>query len=113
MSNYDPIRDMLDCAPRKDEVSKALSIVNTAATVVVAIAAVFAVIAQSKDNPKLAWGLAVIASLALASTLVRPVVAFVRKARARAHDETAARNAFPEFREFVRRFGAFVSNTTN
>jgi hypothetical protein len=50
---------------------------QTTAAIVVALATVFSVVAQSKDNPKLAVALVALSSLVFVSTFARRVVTFL------------------------------------
>jgi len=85
------------------------AIVHTTAAVVVALATVFAVIAQSKDNPRLAWVLVSLTLVTLVWTFGRRVTAFFGTRRVRAVRDKAARAQHHELLRFAKRFAQFTN----
>ncbi len=73
---------------------------QTSATVVGALATVFAlVLAQAKDNPKIVWTLVVVAALSLLAIIepfVRRLIAFIQTRRVRRTRDKAARTEHAE-----------------
>jgi hypothetical protein len=84
-------------------------ITQTAAAVVVALATVFAVIAQSKDNPRLAWVLVSLTLVTLVWTFGPRVAAFFGTRRVRTVRDRAAQAHHHELLRFARRFGQFTN----
>lgn len=93
-----------------EKTSSSVSLIQTAATLVVAVAAVFSVLAQSKDNPRLAWALIFVALLVAGSTFSKPVIDFVRERKLRTVRNKAAKDHYVELLQFSRRFAKFVAS---
>lgn len=85
------------------------SAIQTTAAIVVALATVASVIAQSKDNPKLAVGLVVLSLLVLGWTFASRMIAFVQTRRVLAARNKAARTEHAELLRFARRFAQFTN----
>jgi hypothetical protein len=85
------------------------STIQDVAAIVVAIAAVVSVVAQSKENPRLAVGLVLVAALIGGSVYLRPLINFVRRGRARARRNKIARAHYPEFLQFAKRLWKFIN----
>ncbi len=84
-------------------------IIQTAAAVVVALATVFAVIAQSRDNPRLAWALVSLTMVLLILTFGSRVVALFQVRRVQAARNRAAQTQHHELLRFARRFAQFTN----
>jgi len=85
---------------------------QTMAAIVMALAAVFAVIFQSKGDPKFAWTLVgLIALVLLVSALMyaNHVLAFFRVRKVRAARDRAAREQHAELLRLARRFAQFAN----
>jgi hypothetical protein len=83
---------------------------QTTAAIVMASAAVFAVITQSKGDPKFAWALLSLILLALALMYGNRVLAFFRVRRLQAARNKAARTHHVELLRFARRFAQFTNS---
>lgn len=82
---------------------------QAAASVVIALTAVFSVIAQSADNPVFAWALIALALLVLLSVFFGRVTRWGRDKIHQARRNRVARQQWPEFLRLAKRFGKFVS----
>ncbi|MCI0626503.1 MAG: hypothetical protein L0387_33455 [Acidobacteria bacterium] len=74
----DPMQYFYSGHQNKDDAKSSASTVDRLAAVVAAVAAVFSVVAQSKDSPELAWSLVGIAILVAILALVRPLIVWLR-----------------------------------
>jgi len=83
--------------------------IQTTAAIVVALAAVFAVVAQSKDNPKLAGALVVLSLVVVGLAFGSRMIAFFQVRRVRAVRDKAARAQHSELLRFARRFAQFTN----
>ena len=83
---------------------------QTAATVVTAAAAVFAVLAQYKDRPLFAWALVFIALLFMLTSFYQPLAARLRAHRDQRHRDKAALAQYREFVRFVKRLQNFIEH---
>lgn len=86
------------------------SAIQTTAAVVVAVAAVFSVIAQSKDNPKLAIELVGLSLLLFAASFANRLLSSFQASRVRAARDRAARAEHSELLRFGRRFAQFTNS---
>jgi len=82
---------------------------QTAAAIVMALAAVFAVITQSKDT-KLSWSLAALILFALALMYGNRALALFRVRRVQATRDRVAREQFPELLRLARSFAQFANS---
>jgi hypothetical protein len=96
-------------APTSDAQSTGHAAAQTAASIVMALAAVFAVIMQSKGDPKFAWGLLALILLALIWMYGNRALASLRLRSALAARDRAARTYHPELLRLARRFAQFTS----
>src|SRR5579859_941234 len=83
--------------------------IQTTAAIVVALATVFAVIAQSKDNPKLAGALVVVSMAVVGWPFVHRVITFFQIRRVRAVRDRAAGARYSELLRFAKRFAQFTN----
>src|SRR5271156_2741531 len=82
---------------------------QTASQIVVAIAAVASFLAQSKDHPRLAWGLVVLAVFVLFANYGKRLYGRLQTARVRLIRNNRARTRYSEFQEHAKRFSQFVN----
>jgi len=85
--------------------------IQTTATIVVALAAVFAVIVQSKDNPKFAGALVVLALAVVGWAFGSRVIVSFQIRGVRTARDKAARAQHSELLRFAKRFAQFTSAT--
>ncbi|PYU53186.1 MAG: hypothetical protein DMG48_02845 [Acidobacteria bacterium] len=83
--------------------------IQTTAAIVVALATVFAVIVQSKDNPKFAGALVVLALAVVGWAFGSRVIASLQTRRVRVARDSAARTEYKELLRFARRFAQFTN----
>jgi hypothetical protein len=84
--------------------------IQTTAAIVVALATVFAVILQSKDNPKFAGALVGLALAVVGWAFGSRVIAFFQIRRVRAARDKAARAQRSELLRFAKRLAQFTSS---